>query len=209
MPGVLGVLLAGGRGRRLAAGGPKALAVLAGRTLLDRALDTLAAAADAIVVCAPAGMALPLPARTGGRPVRRADDPAGAPGPLAGMVAGMASGSFAAAVVLGVDLPLVPPAALRAMVARLAGRHAVVPVPGGFPQPLAAAYAPPAAAILAGRLAAGERAPTRALAALDVLRLDDAALAAWPGGAGAYLNLNTPADRAEAERRLAAGKATG
>jgi molybdopterin-guanine dinucleotide biosynthesis protein A len=37
-----------------------------------------------------------------------------------------------------------------------------------------------------------------------VLRLDDAALAGMPGGLACFFNLNTPADLAEAERRVAA-----
>lgn len=208
----LGVLVAGGAGSRLAFGMPKAQVTLAGRTLMRRAIAILAAVCDEIVVSAPAGMALTITERAGPehatRAVRRADDPPGTNGPLAGMVAGLSSSAFERAIVLGVDMPFIEPAALRAMLERLAGRHAVVPAPGGFPQPLAAAYAATAAPILASRLAAGERSPSRALAALDVLRLDDTALLELPGGPDCFFNLNTLADLVEAERRLAAGKAT-
>ncbi|HEV2105150.1 MAG TPA: NTP transferase domain-containing protein, partial [Candidatus Eisenbacteria bacterium] len=70
-PPVLGVLLAGGRGARLGAGGPKALATLAGRTLLSRAHAILAAVCDAVVVVAPAALALPV------APGERVDHPPG------------------------------------------------------------------------------------------------------------------------------------
>ena len=207
----LGVLVAGGTGSRLALGSPKALVRLGGVTLLDRGLAILEAVCDDIVVTAPAAMALPLPelARSRGTcAIRRADDPAGTAGPLAGIVAGMSSGAFERAIVLGVDLPFIEPAALELLLERMSGRLAVVPAPGGFPQPLAAAYAPGASAKLALRLAAGERSPTRALGALDALLLGDPELARLPGGLGSFFNLNSPADLEAAERRLAVGEAS-
>lgn len=208
----LGVLVAGGAGSRLGLGVPKALARLGGVTLLERATAILAPVCDEIVVTAPAGLPLALPAlppaARGGRPPRRIDDAAGAEGPLAGIVAGLAAGGFERAIVLGVDLPFAEPAALASLAARLGVHDAVVPVPGGFAQPLAAAYAPPARAILAASLAAGERSPSRALAALDVLRLTDEALAGLAGGIEGFFNLNTRADLEEAERRLAKREAS-
>jgi molybdenum cofactor guanylyltransferase len=207
-----GILVAGGAGSRLALGMPKALVRLGGATLLERGIAILVPLCEEIVVTAPAALALPLPDRArfadGSCPVRRADDPAGAVGPLAGIVAGLSSGAEARAVVLAVDLPFVESGTLDAMLSRLAGRHAVVPAPGGIPQPLAAAYAPAAAPILASSLAAGERSPTRALGSLDVRWLDDAALALLPGGPGSFFNLNSPADLEEAARRLAVGEAS-
>jgi molybdenum cofactor guanylyltransferase len=210
MAATLGVLVAGGAGSRLALGIPKALVRLGGVSLMDRGLAILAAVCDDIVVTAPAGMALAAPevirSARGACAVRRADDPTGAVGPLAGMVAGLSSGAFERAIVLGVDLPFMEPAALETLLHRLSAHHAVVPSPGGFPQPLAAAYAAAAGPMLASSLAAGERSPTRALQALDVLRLDDGELGRLPGGLGSFFNLNSPADLEAAERRLAVGE---
>lgn len=207
MARTLGVLVAGGAGSRLALGVPKALARLGGVTLLERALGILAPVSDGIVVIGRAGLDLPLPPAVatprGACLVRRADDQAGTTGPLAGIVAGLESAAFDRAIVLGVDLPFVEPAGLERLLERLSGHGAVVPVAGGFPQPLAAAYAPAATAILAAALRSGERSLTRALAMLDVLMLDDDALVHVPGGPGSFFNLNTPADLEAAERRLA------
>ncbi|MGH7643970.1 MAG: molybdenum cofactor guanylyltransferase, partial [Gemmatimonadales bacterium] len=207
MAATLGVLVAGGAGSRLALGVPKALVRLGGVMLLERGIAILAAVCEEIVVSAPAEMALPLPdmvsSSRGPCAVRRADDPVGTAGPLAGMVAGLASVAFERAIVLGVDLPFIEPAALEALLQRMPGRLAVVPAPGGFPQPLAAAYAPGASAKLALRLAGGERSPTRALGALDALLLGDRELARLPGGLDGFFNLNSPADLEAAERRLA------
>src|SRR5262245_25473090 len=203
----LGVLVAGGLGARLGAGAPKALVPIGGMTLLERALATLAPVSDELVVAAPAGVALPIPAgirACGGGAPRRADDRPGARGPLAGMVAGFAAARFARALVLGVHSPLMTPRFLAALLERLAAHPAVVPAPGGIAQPLAAAYAPAAAATLATCHEAGEAAPTRALASLAARLLGEDEIAGMPGGLECLFNLNTAADRIEAERRLKA-----
>lgn len=211
MAATLGVLVAGGAGSRLALGIPKALVRLGGVTLLERGIAILATFCDEIVVSAPVSLALPLheTSRSArGRPLHRADDPAATVGPLAGMVAGLSRVVFERAIVLGVDLPFMRRATLETLLGRLPDHQAVIPVAGGFPQPLAAAYAPAAGPILASRLAAGERSPTRALGSLDALMLEDAELARLPGGLESFFNLNTPDDLVEAAVRLAVEEAS-
>jgi molybdopterin-guanine dinucleotide biosynthesis protein A len=53
------IVLAGGRGRRLGGEIPKALRSLAGRTLLDRAVERAREWSDEVCVSAPPGMELP------------------------------------------------------------------------------------------------------------------------------------------------------
>ncbi len=193
----LGVLLAGGEGRRLGDRSPKALVRCGGRTLLERALTTLTALCDRVVVVAPADMALPVDA------ARRLADPPGHAGPLAALAVGLGSHPFDEALVLAVDFPLVSPALLAALRVRRGDAAAVLPVPGGIPQPLAAWYTARTLAPLAAALASGERSATRAALALAPTLVDDGVLATLPGGLDAWLNVNTPAELAEAERRLA------
>jgi len=202
MAGTLGVLVAGGQGSRLGLGIPKALAPFASGTLLSHALSTLRAICDEVVVSAPRSLALPVPDDLRVFDAKDAEDAAG---PLAGVVAGLASRSFARALVLGVDLPLVEAGLLLALGERLAGHSAVVPVPGGREQPLAAWYAPSALAPLAAALARGERALVPAVLALSPLLVDDAALAALGAGPDAFLNVNTLAELAGAERAVSRG----
>jgi molybdopterin-guanine dinucleotide biosynthesis protein A len=133
----LGILVAGGRGRRLSSSGPKAHAVLGAETLLDRALACLATQCDEIVLAVSAGVAPPVPLPRG---VFLALDRPGTRGPLAGLVAGMSARPFEVALVLAVDFPLARGAALATLAARLGDRMAVVPEPGGRAQPLFAAY---------------------------------------------------------------------
>lgn len=207
MVGTLGVLVAGGAGTRL--GTAKALVRVGGPTLLQRGAATLAVICDEVVVAAPADLTLPEAAGLGpgAAPLARVFDPPGASGPLVGVVAGLSSRAFERAVVLAVDLPFATSAALAALLGRLGGHDAIVPAPGGIPQPLAAAYAAKASPVLAERLQMGERSLTRALSSLDVVWLDDGALARLPGGLENFFNLNTPDDLAEAERRLAGREA--
>jgi len=199
--GTYGVLVAGGRGTRLGLGRPKAFAEVGGRTLLARAEAVLETLCDRVVIAAPGD--LPLPPH---RSPRVADEPEAA-GPLAGMVAGLRFLGGGPALVLGVDFPLMLPQTLAALLARLSSRGAVLPAPGGRLQPLAAAYGGAAAESLAASLAGGERSAVAAASALDPLVLGDAALAAIEGGLESFFNLNTAADLAEAERRLAAREA--
>jgi molybdopterin-guanine dinucleotide biosynthesis protein A len=199
MPRPLGILVAGGRGRRLAAGAPKAHASLGRETLLERALQCLGGECDTIVLALSDGVEPPatLPPQ-----VHVTRDAPGTRGPLAGLVAGMRARSFETALVLGVDFPYARGAALRAIAARLGARVAVVPEPGGRAQPLFAAYAGAARAPLERALARGEQALVTAVLALDPLLLGDAELAALEGGLENFVNVNRPDELAEARRRL-------
>lgn len=196
--GTLGVIVAGGRGSRLGLGLPKALVRCGGATLLDRTLELARATCDEVVVAAPADLDLPIPSAI------RIDDPMPAAGPLGGLVAGLLARKHERALVLAVDLPLVEPTLLAALLARLDGRSAVIPAPGGVPQPLAAAYASCAGPVLARRLEAGERSVIAATRSLDPALVSGDELDRIAGSAHALLNVNTAEDLATAERALAA-----
>jgi molybdenum cofactor guanylyltransferase len=197
MTRTLGVVLAGGSGSRMARGPNKALITLGGRTLLARAVATLHEICDDVIVAM--SPLRPLPAReyAGARAIL---DPPGTEGPLAALVATLEAEPFERAIVLGVDLPLVPASSLAALAAMLDGERAVLAAPQGRPQPLAAAYAHAALAPLAARVSAGERRAVRGVRALHPRLVPDAVLATWPHGLAAWLNVNSPADLIAAER---------
>lgn len=192
----LGVLLAGGRGMRLGAGVPKALAVCAGRTLLARALATLEACCDRVVVAAPAHMTLPVPR------ARRVDDPPGAGGPLPALAAALERERHDDACVLSVDLPLLGADTLLALREKRETGHGVAAWPGGILQPLAIWLLPEATAGLVRTIRAGEQSATRAIEELFLRVVEDDELATMPGGLEAWLNVNTPEDLARAEAIL-------
>jgi len=203
MPKTHGGILAGGAGLRLGLGIPKALAPLAGLTLLERAIATLSEVCDTVTVSM--SPARPLPAALLGAATLVVDPP-NAEGPLAGLIAALSSGAWDRAIVLGVDFPLARPAALRELLSHLEGNAAVLPAPGGRLQPLLAAYSRAGFQQLATAFADGRRSVVGPVTALGGKVLDDATLAGFPGGLENWFNVNTPADLVEAARRLEARK---
>ncbi len=194
---VVGVVVAGGRGERLGLGIPKALVKVGGITLLERARMLLHECCDEVLVAAPTSLDLPVPGA-----LRVADVP-GLNGPLAGVVGALQARPNREAFVLGVDFPLMRASTVRAIATARGDAMVALPAPGGVLQPLAAAYGPDAGEAIA-RNAAETQAITRAVKALGALVIPEDEIATWEGGIEVFLNVNTPADLAEAERRLLA-----
>jgi molybdenum cofactor guanylyltransferase len=184
----VGVVLAGGRGRRL--GGGKATVPLAGRPLLAYPLAALRAVLDEVAVVAKRDTALPpLPPAV---PVWFEPD---APShPLAGVVEALRRAEGHAVVVAACDLALLD----AGLVTRLAeapagGAPVVVPRAGGRLQPLCARYEPAALATLEGFRPSVR--VTAAVAALAPAVLDVA-------DATPFFNVNAPADLERASALL-------
>lgn len=127
---ILGAVLAGGQSRRF--GGDKAAAVLAGATLLDRAISSLSAHVATVVVC--------------GREVAGtaclADRPRHGLGPLGGLNAALhhaATQGLDGVLTTGCDMPIFPDELATALIgpgpAALRGQH----LAGYWPAELAAA----------------------------------------------------------------------
>src|SRR5688500_10381340 len=99
---VIGAVLAGGASRRM--GEPKALVELAGRPLIAHAVDAVAdAGLEPVVVAKPDS---PVPDLG----VTILDEPAEPQHPLCGIVAALRYADTRPVVVIGCDMPLVPPA---------------------------------------------------------------------------------------------------
>jgi molybdopterin-guanine dinucleotide biosynthesis protein A len=184
--GALGVVLAGGRGRRM--GGAKATALLAGRPLIAWPLDALAVAGlDAVVVAKP-GTSLP----DLSVPVWR--EPETPAHPLLGLVAALerARGPI---VAVGCDMPFLAPGLLRALAVHSA--PVVAPCVAGRPAPFPARYDPLALPALRAGLA--REAPVRAtLASLEPVLLSEAALRKWGDPARLVTSVNDAAQLAAA-----------
>jgi molybdopterin-guanine dinucleotide biosynthesis protein A len=155
--GLTGVLLVGGASRRF--GSPKALAHHGGRTLAERAWETLGEACDERLAVGKASDSLELPF-----PVL--DDRSDVRAPIAGVIAGLRAARNEVCVVLPVDCPLVTPEVVRAL-----GEAVAVPQTG----PLPGAYERSLLPELEARFAAGDY----ALRGLNprVLELDERLLA--------------------------------
>jgi molybdopterin-guanine dinucleotide biosynthesis protein A len=174
----IGVVLAGGAARRM--GGAKATALLAGRPLVVWVLEALAAAGiERRVVVAKAQTALP------DLDVPVWIEPAEPRHPLAGVTHALARAPGEDVVTVPVDLPLVPPATLRA----LAAAQGCAMVRG---QPLLARFPAGTAISVTGRA-------TDAVLALApvIVEADDEG----------FLNVNAPEDLRAAEALVRAGRA--
>ena len=195
------VVLAGGRSRRMGVG--KAGLAWRGTTLLGALLEALEPVVGALVVVRAPGQALPpVPAA-----VEVVEDRAADRGPLEGMLVGLRAADAAErALVCAVDHPWMTTALARRLLAGLdGGSEAAVPLLGGRPQPLAAAYRTDLAGPLARLLGAGERRAGALLAGRRVTWLDEAALLADPRVRAAdpaldgLRDIDTPADYAAAQ----------
>jgi molybdenum cofactor guanylyltransferase len=165
----------------------KALAPLAGQPLIAYPLAALAGVCDRVaVVCKPD---TELPALDG---CERWEEPAQPRHPLTGIVHAL---EIAAAPVLvcAVDMPFVTVDACRTLLQATADSSAVVATAEGRLQPVFGLYAPSALPLL--RAAAPDAPLTRTVEALDPVRV------ALPPTLLA--SVNTPAELAEAEARLA------
>ena len=170
-------VLAGGRGRRM--GGPKPLAELAGRPLVEHPLAAATAAGLRAVVVAKAGTPLPPGLEVWHEP----DEPVH---PLVGIVTALERAGDAV-VVTACDMPFVP----AELLARLAAGPEAAVVAGGRLEPFPARYEPAWLPDL--RTALERRAPlTATLEALApaTIALDDAA---------SLRSINTPEELAAAD----------
>ena len=156
------MLLAGGRSLRL--GTDKALLVVDGERLVDRAARVLSACCAHVVL---ASGARPLP----GLGLEIIADLELHGGPLGAIVPALETASTQLVAVLAVD-HLQPSAdVFRALADAWSGEAAVVPLADGRRQVLHAVYATAAAPALRAAWERGERSITRALGDLDVREL--------------------------------------
>lgn len=130
-----------------------------------------------------------------GRWCVREDPPGG--GPLAATVAGWLAlsgrGWRGPVLLVATDLPRLNAGLLRWLVAHPADR-AVVPVSGDRVQPLCARYRPGDLALAAELLAAGRRAMSDLLRAIDPLLVPEEEWSEPAGGKGALDDVDTPED---------------
>lgn len=203
---VSGVVLAGGASRRF--GRDKRAEPVDGTPLLRRAVDTLAAVTDDVVVVTRADRPIPeavaLPATV--RVVHDVEDAAGPAtwdacpsgdgqvrGPLAGLIAGLEAARHEVVVVLGGDHPWASPEALRGLADHLTDDlpwDAAV-ADDGRPQPLVGAYRRRVAAVARSRAGAGDPRLVGLLDHLTVARVTDLA-----GLHDAVADVDVPSDLA-------------
>ncbi|PZR68113.1 MAG: hypothetical protein DLM63_05050 [Solirubrobacterales bacterium] len=188
----IGVILAGGRGRRL--GGDKASVVVAGRSMLEWSLASLRAVLEDVAVVAKGGSHLPpLPVD-----VALWVEPATTSHPLEGIAHALRVADGRAVLVCAVDLPLVDAATVAALLTARGGSVAVIATTTGgaapaAPQPLLGIYEPGALSALAAAP------PDSAVTEIVLGRLFPRLIAVAPE---VLINVNRPEDIPLAEAHL-------
>ncbi|KPV40317.1 hypothetical protein AN478_09520 [Thiohalorhabdus denitrificans] len=192
-PPVTGVILAGGGGRRMG-GRDKGLEPLAGRPIVEYAIERLRPQVDRLIINANRNRET---YAAYGFPVV-ADEMAGYPGPLAGMAAALRTAETDLILTVPCDCPRLPlDLATRLLVARRAlhGELATVETGEGL-QPVFALLHRALLDSLLGYLEDGGRGVAR------WFNRHLTALADFSGQTEAFLNINTPDERAAAEAFL-------
>jgi molybdopterin-guanine dinucleotide biosynthesis protein A len=182
--GAIGVVLAGGRGRRM--GGSKLGVLLHGRPLIAYPLQALAAALDDVAVIAKPGVELPeLPELPELMVWIEPEEPHH---PLVGIVAALELAGGRPIVTCPADMPFVSPSLIvRLSQTRPKGAPAVITAHAGQTQPLLGCYQPEAASLLADAARRAEVRTRDAVAAISprVLEVEDPV---------ELINVNSPED---------------
>lgn len=179
-----GVVLAGGRSRRM--GADKALLEHGGMAAVDRLAAVLAEACEEVLIASGDGARL-------GRPGEIADALRDA-GPVGGLLAAMEAATHPLLAVVAVDMPRASAAVLRNLAEVLGAADAAVPVVDGRVHPLHGVYAVRRGPELRRYLESGGRSVMGFLDLVDVRRCGAEVWgAADPAGQFAA-NLNRPED---------------
>lgn len=182
---MVGVVLAGGAGRRI--GGGKAIRELGGKPLAAYPAAALQAVCERVAIVGKAGEGVP---ELEGVELWD-DEPAEPRHPLTGIVHALERANEPI-LVCAADMPFVTPEALRSLMASAGSAQAAVAVAGGKMQPVLAVYAP--AALEALRAAEPDAPLTRTVESLDPARV------ALPPPLAR--SVDTPEELEQAEREL-------
>lgn len=198
---MLGAIIAGGSSTRY--GSPKALAEVGGARVVDRvaaALRAVVAADDVVAIVNDASLAQAI-----GLP-HRPDTLHGA-GALAGVHAALlwaAERGRAGAITVACDMPFLEPALLHEILSRSSDADAVLPESEGRRgvEPLCAYYATSCLRAIEAAAARGDARMIGFHADVRIARVPLAVVRTFGDPAELFRNLNTPADRAAAQRTL-------
>jgi len=189
------LILAGGDSRRM--GQDKADLMLDGKTLLGRVTATMQSCFPKVIVSVRQMRA--------GLDVPQVCDELPASGPLTGLIAGLTQAETPWVFAVACDMPFVTPAVVSQLAIYRAGHQAVVPLVGGYPQPLAAFYATNVLGLMPVNLAQGNRSLCGMLQKLKVRYVSEAELRDCDPQLRSFFDLDTPQDMARAKNEHGMG----
>ncbi len=187
MPRVSGVVLAGGKSRRMG-GAPKALLSFGDRPLIQYIVETLESVlSDCLVVTNSPELYAFL-----GRPMVGDVFPDG--GSLGGIYSGLRAAPGAAALCVACDMPFLSPGLLGYLSSRAGEADVVIPDAGGELQTLHAVYGKACLPAMERRLRAGDLKIIGFFDEVRVLRLSAEVISTFADPELVFMNLNTPDD---------------
>jgi molybdopterin-guanine dinucleotide biosynthesis protein A len=193
MPHVSGVVLAGGRSRRMG-GSPKALIPFGERPLIRHIVEKLAAVLpDCLVVTNS-------PELYGFLGLPMVPDVFAEGGSLGGIYSGLLAAPGEAALCVACDMPFLSVGLLRHLAGRAAEADVVIPDAAGDLQTLHAVYGKACLPPMERSLRAGRLKITGFFDEVRVLRVPEDVVARFEAPALAFMNLNTPEDLALARQ---------
>jgi molybdopterin-guanine dinucleotide biosynthesis protein A len=180
------LVLAGGEGRRL--GGGKPLRLLDGMTWLDRAIGRARSWSDRVAVAARSAT------QVGSLEVPVLVDPPGLEGPLGALGSALRL-ERSAVLTIPCDMPFLPDDLPARLAAALPGHGAALAASGGHVHPVCGFWRTDALAGVRPYAATGKRSLIGFAERIGYAAIE------WPGDP--FFNVNSPAELAEAEARLA------
>jgi molybdopterin-guanine dinucleotide biosynthesis protein A len=196
------IILAGGRGERLA-GQDKAVLLLDGETLLERAYRRVAALADDVVIVLRPDQELAPPLVAALSRAVIVHDLPGYTGVLAGMAAGLEAAQHEWSLLVACDMPFVQASLVRYMWSLREGSDVVVPRLEVGLEPLHALYHRRCLSALHDALAQKRRRVISFYEPLQVRYVDEGEIARFDPRRLSFFNINTPEDLVCAQELLA------
>ena len=189
------MILAGGESRRM--GRDKSRLILGSETLIARAVRTLRALSDDIIIVTST------PESFSGLVARLTSDVIVGGGALSGIHAGLAAARHEFALVVACDMPFLNLALLRHMASLASGHDAVVPHWQGEFEPLHAIYSRQCTTVIEATLQRGDRRVVDIYAAVRVRYLEPEEIARFDPEGLSFFNINSPEDWERAQELAA------
>jgi molybdenum cofactor guanylyltransferase len=183
-----GIVLAGGEGRRM--GRDKALLVLGGRSLLERAVERVAEVCDEVIVASSRHEAEEW---TGVR-ARFVPDETPGLGPLGGLQAGMRAASYDHVLLVACDMPFLSVPLLAAMRGTPRDYDALVPRTGDVWHPLHAIYSRRCLPVIDSLLRNGPASMRALIESVSVREVPFQVVSRFNRDRWSFVNVNDPGD---------------
>ncbi|HEY5672085.1 MAG TPA: molybdenum cofactor guanylyltransferase [Malonomonas sp.] len=186
IPGISGVILAGGESRRM--GSDKSLLPIAGARFIDHVYARLSALFDEVLIVTNS------PQLYRELPCRKVPDIYPGQGALAGIHSGIKHASHLRAFVIGCDMPFVVPELVRSICNNSVHEDLLLPISSSGHEPLHALYSKACLSAMERTLDSGKKRIDSFFAQVNVVEIGAAELQQVDPQESSFRNINTPTE---------------